>query len=242
MAHKTRPTASSLSRFKWVIGTPYFVQGTSNLTLVPILYFIKFVLGMGDAGGQLFDTLQNVGWFIKPLWGYISDRVALFGYHRKSWFVLMALLAVVFWAVNAALIAVGVRIPALFLLTFNLAFAAYAFVDVVCDALMVTRGRQLRRVGSFVNFQWTMLAIANAGAVFLGGWLQEQVQADAIPLALVFLVTGMPPLFTAFVGLRYIEEDRVRTASHTRCPRGPSSGAVLCQRSRWSAPVSATRF
>lgn len=83
-------------RFLWVIGTPYFVQGTSSFTEIPILYFIKFTLGMGDAGGQLFDFLRQTGWFIKPLWGYISDRFAIFGYHRKSWYVFMAFLSVFF--------------------------------------------------------------------------------------------------------------------------------------------------
>jgi hypothetical protein len=168
---------------------------------------------LGDPGGQLFYALQNAGWFIKPLWGSISDRVPLFGYHRKSWFVLIALLAVFFWSLNAALVALGVRIPTQFLITFNLAFATYAFVDVVCDALMVTRGRQLKRVGACVNFSWTILAMANAGAVFLGSWLQEKVQSDVIPLAIVFLATGIPPLFTAFVGWRNIEETRVATAT-----------------------------
>jgi hypothetical protein len=82
--------------------------------------------------------------------------------------LLMALLAAVFWALNAALIYFGVRLPIVYLTTFNLASATYAFVDVVCDAVMVTWGRQLQRVGLFVNFQWTVLAIANIGAVFLG--------------------------------------------------------------------------
>lgn len=100
---KSDQPTHQFSRLKWVIGTPYFVQGTSNLSEIPILYFIKFGLGMGDPGGQLFNSLRNTGWFVKPVWGYISDHVALLGYHRKSWFVLMAFLAVVFWTVNAIL-------------------------------------------------------------------------------------------------------------------------------------------
>lgn len=200
--------AHHTSRLKWVIGTPYFVQGTSNLSEIPILYFIKFGLGMGDPGGQLFHSLRNIGWFVKPVWGYISDRVMVFGYHRKSWFVLMALLAVFFWTVNACLAYFHISIPAVYFLTFNLALATYAFVDVVCDALMVTHGRKLQRVGSLVNFQWTVLAIANAGAILLGGWLQQQVQTGELSLAVVFFATGVPPLFTAFVGLRYIDEER----------------------------------
>lgn len=205
----TSAAAREVARFKWVIGTPYAVQGSSSLAEVPILYFIKFTLGMGEAGGQLFNSLRNIGWFIKPLWGLISDRIPIFGYHRRSWYVLMAFLAMTFWALNAGLAAAGVRLPLVYLITFNLAFATYAFVDVVCDALMVTWGRRLKQVGAFVNFQWTVLAVALAGSVLLGGWLQQQVQSGAIELWLIFLLTGLPPLATALVGLRNIDEPRV---------------------------------
>jgi len=197
-----------VARLKWVIGTPYFVQGTSNLAEIPTLYFIKFALGMGDAGGQLFSSLRGMGWFVKPLWGLISDRVPLFGYRRKSWYVLMACLALLFWALTAGLAWAGVGAPVVYLLTFNLAFATYAFVDVVCDALMVTEGRRLGRVGGFVNFQWTVLAVALAGSVLLGGWLQQRVEAGAIEPWLIFLLTGIPPLVTAAVGLRNIDEPK----------------------------------
>jgi hypothetical protein len=154
---------------RWVIGTPYFVQGTSTLTEVPILYFIKYVPEMGDAGGQLFDALRQSGWFVKPLWGVISDKCPLWGYHRKSWYVLMALLTTAFWSLNALLAFVGVDIPIVYLVTFNLAFATYAFVDVVCDALMVIRGRELERVGNLINFQWGVLAVANAASRRMSG-------------------------------------------------------------------------
>ena len=203
-----------VARLRWVIGTPYVVQGTTSLAEVPILYFIKFGLGMGDAGGQLFTALRGIGWFVKPLWGLISDRVPLFGYHRKSWYVLMACLALLFWALTALLAWAGVRVPIVYLLTFNLAFATYAFVDVVCDALMVTEGRRLGRVGGFVNFQWTAFAVALAASVLLGGWLQQKVAAGAIELWLIFLLTGIPPLVTAAAGLRKSRRSR----SGCRCP------------------------
>ena len=200
-----------------MIGTPYFVQGTSSLTEIPILYFIKFTLNMGDAGGQLFDSLRQAGWFIKPLWGYISDKVNLFGFHRKSWYVLMAFLAVVFWTLNALLAFIGIVIPLVYLITFNLAFATYAFVDVVCDALMVTQGRQFDRVGSFINFQWGVLAVANAGSVYLGGWFQGQIKSGLVEPWLIFLLTGLPPLVTAVVGIRNIEEEpSAKTGSRDR--------------------------
>jgi BT1 family protein len=142
----------SIRRLKWIFGTTYAVQGSSAFTDIPTLYFVKFALGMGDAGGQLFQSLKSLGWLIKPVWGWISDRVPLMGYHRKSWFILMAVLGVIFWLLNALLALLGVRTPVIFLIGFNLAFSTYAFVDVVADALMVEHGRRLKRVGSFVNF------------------------------------------------------------------------------------------
>lgn len=214
-----RQDSRELRRLKWVIGTPYAVQGTSNLVYIPILYFIKFTLGMGDAGGQLFDALRTSGWLIKPVWGFISDRIPLFGYHRKSWYVLMACLALFFWTLSAMLAFLGIRIPVVYLLLFNLAFSTYAFVDVVCDAFMVEQGRRRRRVSAFVNFQWTVLAIANAASMLLGGWFQQRIEGSDEAIWMIFLATGLPPLVTAAVGLRYIQEEPVAPHQRPKAPR-----------------------
>lgn len=198
-----------IRRVKWVFGTTYAVQGSSALADIPTLYFIKFILELGEAGGQLFQTLKSLGWLVKPLWGFISDRFPLFGYRRKSWFILMALLALVFWAANALCAFLHVRIPLIYLVGFNLAFSTYAFVDVVGDALMVEHGRKLKRVGSFVNFQWTMLALSNAAVAIISGWFQEQIEAGRFEYWMIFLLTGIPPLFTAVVGFINIDESPV---------------------------------
>jgi MFS family permease len=208
-----------MRRLKWVIGTPYAVQGASNLAYIPILYFIKFTLGMGDAGGQLFDALRTSGWLIKPVWGFISDRIPLFGYHRKSWYVLMAGLALFFWTLIALLAFLGVRIPVVYLLLFNLAFSTYAFVDVVCDAFMVEQGQRRKRVSAFVNFQWTILATANAASMLLGGWFQQHIEASGEAIWIIFLATGLPPLVTAAVGLRYLQETPVVPHQRPKAPR-----------------------
>jgi hypothetical protein len=38
-----------------------------------------------------------------------------FGYHRKSWYVLMAFLATVLWLLNALLAFIGIPIPMIYL-------------------------------------------------------------------------------------------------------------------------------
>jgi MFS family permease len=210
-----------IRRLKWIFGTTYAVQGSSTLSDIPTLYFIKFILELGDAGGQLFQTLKSLGWLVKPLWGFISDRFPLFGYHRKSWFVLMALLELLFWATNALCAFLHLRIPWVYLVGFNLAFSTYAFVDVVGDALMVEHGRKLKRVGSFVNFQWTMLALSNAAVAIISGWFQAQIEAGRFEYWMIFFLTGIPPLLTAAVGIINIDEKPVSSASKE--PRDRSS-------------------
>jgi hypothetical protein len=206
----SNPQQRSIRRLKWIFGTSYAVQGSSSFTDIPTLYFVKFALEMGDAGGQLFQSLKSLGWLIKPVWGWISDRAPLMGYHRKSWFVLMAVLGVFFWLLNALLAFLGIRTPVVFLIGFNLAFSTYAFVDVVADALMVEHGRRLKRVGSFINFQWTVLSLANAVSVALSSWLQEKILTGQLAYWFVFLLTAFPPLFTAVVGYIYIDEEPAR--------------------------------
>lgn len=197
-----------VQRLKWIFGVTYLAQGSVGLTRIPILYFIKFALGLGDAAGQVYQSATSIAWMVKPLWGFMSDRIPLFGYHRRSWFILMAGLATVGWSVNGALALMGLRVPWIFFVGFNLAFAAYAFVDVVADALMVEAGRRLRRVGAFVNFQWTMLALSNAAVAALGSWLQTLIQQGRMAYGTVFLVTGLPPLATAAIGIWKIQEER----------------------------------
>jgi hypothetical protein len=226
-----------ITRLKWIFGTTYTVQGSSALSDIPTLYFIKFVLELGDAGGQLFQSLKSIGWLVKPLWGFISDRFPIFGYRRRSWFILMASLGFVFWVFNALLAFLEVHIPLVYLIGFNLAFSTYAFVDVVSDALMVEQGRRLRRVASFINFQWTMLSLSNAAATAISGWFQEQIQQGQFAYWMIFLATGLPPLVTAVVGYLNIGEER-RTRSdqaETRSFQWHGAGRATVKRLR-SAP------
>ena len=77
----------------------------------------------------------------------------------------MAFAATVFWLLNALLsICRHNDLPMVYLVSFNLAFATYAFVDVVCDALMVTYGRRdqdrsgLLSISSGRYWRWPMQA------------------------------------------------------------------------------------
>lgn len=203
-----------ISSLKKVFGTVYFVQGTSGFSGLSIFYYMKEVLKLGPVGGQIFQGLQSLAWFVKPLWGYISDKFKLFGYKRKSWFVLMAVIALISWGLIGIFAYYEVHSALLYLILFNFAMTGYAFIDVVADALMCEHGQRLKRVGSFVTFQWKMLAISSLLVALSSGFLQQQIMINRaagsglIDYWFVFALTGIFPLLTAYVGIKHAHEDR----------------------------------
>jgi hypothetical protein len=91
---------------------------------------------------------------------------------------------------------------------------------------MVTHGRKLEKVGHFINFQWALLAGANAVSVFLGGWLQGQILQGVYKPWLIFMLTAIPPLVTAAVGIGNIEEATFPTNERTKSRRTPARCGV----------------
>ena len=66
----------------------YFVQGILGLSRLAKDYFVKDELHLSPAEASLIFSASSIPWLIKPLWGFISDSVPLFGYRRKSYLVL----------------------------------------------------------------------------------------------------------------------------------------------------------
>ena len=141
-------------RLKNVFATVYFVQGMKSLPDLSIFFYLMNVIRATPFVGQIFQGLSSIAWFIKPVWGWISDRFILLGYRRKSYFIVMAFLAMTSWLFLGVSAFLGWKSVVLFLVLINISNLAYAFVDVVTDAVMVEEGQRLNKVGSFVNFQW----------------------------------------------------------------------------------------
>lgn len=71
-------------------------------------YFVKDELDLSPAEASLIFSASSIPWLIKPLWGFISDSVPLFGYRRKSYLVLCGGLGA---AAGAALCTVVTDVP-----------------------------------------------------------------------------------------------------------------------------------
>jgi predicted MFS family arabinose efflux permease len=169
-----------MRRLTLLFAIVYFAQGMIYLPDQVVAIVFK---ERGLSAGQLatFIWITTVPWFIKPLYGLLSDFVPLFGTRRRSYFMINTSLAA------AAAVAVSVMPGAPYwALTalITLLWLGVGFTDVLTDALMVETGKPLGLTGIFQSVQWGAISAASILVGVLGGYLAER-RAFAAAFALV---------------------------------------------------------
>ena len=167
-------------------------------------------LGLGPAAAGAFLTAAALGYFIKPMFGLVTDRLPVFGYRRRSWLVLASLATSAAWvwvAVGGAADA-GPLLAALLVVNVTVTFS-----DVVCDGLMVEAGRRAERDGAAAAgtgnrplqvAQWAGALAAMLVAAAAGGLLARYATLSHAAWASAAL-----PLLTAVAALVLVREERV---------------------------------
>jgi predicted MFS family arabinose efflux permease len=179
----------------------YFAQG--------MVYLPEQVLGLvlkerGLSAGQLatFNWIITIPWFIKPVYGLLSDFVPLFGTRRRSYFMLSTALA----AGTAVAVSLQPEAPyGMLVALVTLLWLGVGFTDVLTDALMVERGRPLGRTGAFQSAQWAALSAASVLVGVAGGYL-----ADRRAVALTFALVACFPLLSLAMAATMVHEPRSR--------------------------------
>jgi MFS family permease len=169
-----------MRRLTLLFAIVYFAQGMIYLPDQVVAIVFK---ERGLSAGQLatFTWITTVPWFIKPLYGLLSDFVPLFGTRRRSYFMINAGLAAA--AALAVSFVPGAPYWALTALI-TLLWLGVGFTDVLTDALMVETGKPLGLTGVFQSVQWGALSAASVLVGLLGGYLAER-RAFATVFALV---------------------------------------------------------
>jgi predicted MFS family arabinose efflux permease len=172
----------------------YFAQGMVYLPDQVVAIVFK---ERGLSAGQLatFTWIITTPWFIKPVYGLLSDFVPLFGTRRRSYFLITASLA----AAAAVAVSLMPGSPYWALATLiTLMWLGVGFTDVLTDALMVENGKPLGLTGVFQSVQWGALSAASVLTGVLGGYLAER-RAFATVFALVACFPIVSLLMAAFV-------------------------------------------
>jgi predicted MFS family arabinose efflux permease len=202
----------------------YFAQGMVYLPDQVLAIVLK---ERGLSAGQLatFTFIITTPWFIKPIYGLLSDFIPLFGSRRRSYLLITSTLAA------AAAVAVSLRpqAPYTVLLTVvTLLWLGVGFTDVLVDALMVERGRPLGLTGRFQSTQWAALSAASILAGVAGGYLAEHRA-----LAGAFALVACFPLVSLIMAVLMIHEPPSRLDRAGLRETGQAVRAALGRRDLW---------
>ena len=183
----------------------YFVQGILGLARLAVSFFLKDDLGLSPAQVSALMGIAAFPWVVKPLFGFISDGLPIFGYRRRPYLILSGLMGVGSWLALAFVVqtAWGATVA------IALNSLSVAVSDVIVDSLVVERARKesFEKAGSLQSVSWGASAVGSLITAYLSGILLEFFSTRT-----VFGITAAFPLIVSFVaGL--IAESPVESAS-----------------------------
>lgn len=177
----------------------YFVQGVLGLARLAVSFFLKDELGFTPAQMGALMGVAAIPWILKPLFGFLSDGLPIFGYRRRPYLVLSGVLGTLSWLCMANLVHTMVG-ATLALLVSSL---SVAMSDVIVDSLVVERARKesLARAGSLQSLTWGISAIGGLITAYFSGFLLAHVSTRT-----VFTITSLFPLIVILVAGLIAEE------------------------------------
>ncbi len=183
--------------------TVYFVQGILGLARLAVSFFLKDDLGLSPAEVAALTGISSLPWIIKPLFGFISDGLPLFGYRRRPYLILSGLLGTISWLALATVVDNGWQATAVILLT----SLSVAISDVIVDSLIVERAREesIAASGSLQSLCWGFSALGGLITAYFSGLLLEQFTTNTI-----FEITATFPLIVSGVAWLIAEEKIVK--------------------------------
>lgn len=177
----------------------YFVQGILGLARLAVSFFLKDELALSPAQVAALMGVAALPWIIKPLFGFLSDGLPLFGYHRRPYLILSGLMGTAAWLSLATVVDTAWAATTAILLS----SLSVSISDVIVDSLVVerARGESLSKSGSLQSLTWGASAVGGILTAYLSGWLLEHFNTQT-----VFAITAMFPLLVSAVAGFIVEE------------------------------------
>lgn len=169
----------------------YFAQGLSQaggLISQPLNYYLKTGLGLSVTDISEYLAILTIPWVVKPVYGLISDYIPLFGYRRRTWLMLVNLIAASGFLWLTGLKDVSTIVMALVLTAFGTAFS-----DVIIDALVVENGNRTGQTARFQGMQWIAFRVASILTALTGGYLASLFE-PATALHVAATITMLAPI------------------------------------------------
>ena len=179
----------------------YFVQGALGLSRLAMTFFLKDDLHLGPSEISALSGLFIIPWMIKPLYGFASDTIPIFGYKRRSYLVLAGLLG----CVSSLCLASSQDLNSA-ILNSILGSASIAVSDVVADSIVVKKSRSedgsTATGGDLQSLCWGSAAVGGLLSAYFSGSLLE-----IMPPSRIFQITSIFPLFICLAAA-FIKESK----------------------------------
>lgn len=190
----------------------YFVQGILGLARLAVSFFLKDELGLSPAEVSALLGIVAIPWIIKPVFGFVSDGLPIFGYRRRPYLVLSGLLGCISWLSLATV----VHTPVGATLAISLGSLSVAIGDVIVDSMVVERARaeSHSNAGSLQSLCWGTSSLGSLITAYFGGLLLQHFTTHT-----VFWITASFPLIVSAVAWLIAESpvnyDSSDSALHT---------------------------
>lgn len=146
---------------------------------------------------MMLGALTSLPWMIKPLWGFLSDSFSLFGYRRKSYVVLFALLC------SVAFLLIGlsplISLPVLIGLMI-LGSIGEAGGNVAVNGMGIEEGNKDGTTGQFQSVTWAALGVGSVLTGVSGGFIAEKASYH-----LAYIILAIFPILIALMAFRHPE-------------------------------------
>lgn len=179
--------------------TVYFVQGILGLARLAVSFFLKDTLGLSPAEVGALVGVSALPWIMKPLFGFLSDGLPIFGYRRRSYLVLSGILGAISWLALATVVKTSWSVTIALLIT----SLSVAISDVIADSIVVKKAREesLGKAGSLQSLMWAVSALGGLITAYLSGWLLTHFTTQT-----VFMITACFPLIVSAIAGWIVEE------------------------------------
>jgi folate/biopterin transporter len=165
----------------------YFVQGILGLARLAVSFFLKDELHLSPVEVSALLGIVALPWMIKPVFGFISDGLPIFGYRRRPYLVSSGILGAVAWVSLGTVVHTSLGAT----IAITLSSLSVAFSDVIVDSLIVERARleTQAKAGSLQSLCWGATALGGLITAYFSGLLLEHFTTRT-----VFLFTAGFPL------------------------------------------------
>lgn len=172
--------------------TVYFVQGILGLSRLAVSFFLKDELLLSPVQVSALLGIVFLPWMIKPVFGFISDGLPIFGYRRRPYLILSGILGTASWVSLATIVHTSWAAT----LAIALGSLSVAMSDVIVDSLVVerARGESQAKAGSLQSLCWGASAIGGLITAYFSGLLLQYFTTRT-----VFGITALFPLIVSGV-------------------------------------------